>query len=175
MDLLFTPDTGTTSKPQVKDIDVSYDEIVSIEDVQRWVQQYDESEKTVLDELRSASIRLLENSYNITLSVRNRTAYYTQFGNKVSLWFGPHTSISEVRIDSVINSNYKEYGFNSKILYFENCGYHLEVDFLAGTTNENFKKAVLMQIKFLYDGEWDENEKISPAVDKILMPYASIY
>ena len=158
--MLFTPDTGTTSKPQVKNIDTSWDEIVSIEEVQRWVQQYDTDEKQVLENLTLAAIRLLEGSFNITLSVRNRTAYYEQFGVKVKLSFAPHESISEVRIDGVINTDYKEYGFEQKILLFDYAGCHLEVDFIGGKNNEDLKKAVLMQIKYMYDGEWDAEDRL---------------
>lgn len=175
MSTLFTPDLGTTSKPQVKNLDTSWDEIVSIEEVQKWVQQYDSDEKTVLEGLLLAARELLERSYNVTISRRSRTVYYSEFGCKVLLAFAPHVSISEVRIDGVATTDFKEYGFNKKILVFGSSGNHLEVDFVGGSTDNSLKQALLNQIKFMYDGEWDDEEKISPDVDKILMSYASIY
>jgi len=158
---------------------VGITELITRNQVRDWLDEPDTSHNSTLDSLVVATRELFEKRYNLTLAERTRTFYYSTYATELELPNKPHTSIDTIEEQDiegdltlwVLGEDYTLFG--TSLLRFNDCGINLIITTTSGYTvlPKDIERASLMQIKFMFDGEWDNEERVSPEVEKIMRRY----
>lgn len=154
-------------------------ELITLSTVRDWLDEPDTSHDPTLNSLVTATRELFEKRYNLTLAERTRKFHYSTYASELELPNKPHTSIDTIQEQDnegnltlwVLGEDYTLFG--SSLLRFNDCGINLIITTTSGYTvlPKDIERAMLMQVKFMFDGEWDQDERISPEVERIMRRY----
>lgn len=156
-------------------------EPVSIEQALNWLDDPDTSYTEMITSLITASRIEIEGRYKISICRRNREYIYSDYGTELILPYGPHASITSIEtIDFegneeafTLGGDYAVYG--SEMIRFMSHGKDIKITASSGYADDNVPKdiqtSVLMLVKYLFDGEWDEEEKFPRDIDRIMRHY----
>lgn len=154
-------------------------ELITLGQVRDWLDEPDTSHNSTLESLIVAARELFEKRYNLTLAERERKFFYATYASELELPNRPHTSIDTIEQQDnegdlelwVLGDEYTLFG--TSLLRFCQRGIDLIITTTSGYTTlpKDIERATLMQIKFMFDGEWDNDERISPEVEKIMRRY----
>ena len=158
-------------------------EPVTIAQALEWLDNPDSSYQVMIESLITSVRRELENRYRMTICRRNREFFYSDYGTELSLHYGPHDSITSIStVDKegteealTLGSDYSVYGSVYPMIRFDCPGQDIKIVSSSGFENDNVPKdiqtSVLMMVKYIFDGEWDEGEKFPKDVDRIMRYY----
>ena len=155
-------------------------EPVLVEEAYSWMDNPDQSFVSIIGSLITSARRELENRYKITIAERNRELFYSDYGSELLPSHGPHsiTSIESVDFDQTktvltANEDYSVYGSEFTMIRFPNCGKDILITTSSGYSivPDDIKTSVLMLVKYMFDGEWDEEEKFPRDIDRIMRYY----
>ena len=158
-------------------------EAVPISKVLDWLDNPDESYIEMIEAITKAARIELENRYKITICRRSRELFYSEYANELTLHYGPHASVTSIEKQDfdgtsetlTVNEDYTVYGSMFPIVRFASVGRDIKVTTVSGYANNevpsDIQTSIKMLVKYIFDGEWDDEEKFPRDIDRIMRYY----
>lgn len=180
VEILHTPFYGDNEGIQLRDL-ATFEEPVTLEETKEWLDvDYSEKDLTIIGMIKGAR-ETLEKRYSLTIPSRSRMITYDSFAQRIPLSFGPHQTITLVEVLEDDQGTYRtltegdEYfitGLDYPVINLDLRGNFLRVTADSGFANvpEDIKSAIKWYVKWLFDGQWTEEES-NPEVARLMAPY----